>query len=84
VIGTALQIVGEVSLKPYEHALDAAAGNGNATRGAARRFTEVSTALVLTLRASAKLRVDTDCRVVASRFQHAAVFVSVDARSIAR
>jgi hypothetical protein len=84
VIGLTLQIAGEVFLKPCERALAAGAGNGNATGAAAHRFTEVSTALVLTLLASAKLRMDTDCRIVASRFHHTAVFVSVDARSISR
>ncbi len=49
VIGLTLQIAGEVFLKPRERALAAAAGNGNATGAAAHRFTEVSTALVLTL-----------------------------------
>lgn len=47
VIGTTLQIVGErlceaVDLRAGERVLDAAAGNGNATLAAARRFAEVT------------------------------------------
>lgn len=47
VIGTTLQIVGEslceaVDLHAGEHVLDVAAGNGNATLAAARRFAEVT------------------------------------------
>jgi ubiquinone/menaquinone biosynthesis C-methylase UbiE len=47
VIGTTLQIVGEVlceavDLKAGERVLDVAAGNGNATLAAARRFAEVT------------------------------------------
>ena len=46
VIGTTLQIVGEmlceaVDLRSNQRVLDVAAGNGNATLAAARRFTEV-------------------------------------------
>src|SRR4026209_1554332 len=46
VIGTTLQIVGEllcegVDLRSNERVLDVAAGNGNATLAAARRFAEV-------------------------------------------
>src|SRR6187397_1077318 len=46
-IGTTLQIVGEVlceavDLKAGERVLDVAAGNGNATLAAARRFAEVT------------------------------------------
>ena len=45
-IGTTLQIVGEtlceaVDLRSGQHALDVAAGNGNATLAAARRFADV-------------------------------------------
>jgi 2-polyprenyl-3-methyl-5-hydroxy-6-metoxy-1,4-benzoquinol methylase len=45
-IGTTLQIVGEmlceaVDLRSNQHVLDVAAGNGNATLAAARRFAEV-------------------------------------------
>src|SRR5262245_17373337 len=45
-IGTTLQIVGEmlceaVDLRSNQHVLDVAAGNGNATLAAARRFVEV-------------------------------------------
>ena len=47
VIGTTLQIVGEslaeaVDLRAGEHVLDVAAGNGNATLAAARRFAKVT------------------------------------------
>src|SRR6185295_6747854 len=47
VIGTTLQIVGErlceaVDLRAGELVLDVAAGNGNATLAAARRFTQVT------------------------------------------
>ncbi len=47
VVGTTLQIVGEtlceaVDLRSGEHVLDVAAGNGNATLAAARRFAEVT------------------------------------------
>src|SRR5690242_16326182 len=47
IIGTTLQIVGErlceaVDLKAGERVLDVAAGNGNATLAAARRFAQVT------------------------------------------
>ena len=47
VIGTTLQIVGEticeaVDLRAGERVLDVAAGNGNATLAAARRFADVT------------------------------------------
>src|SRR4051794_10765118 len=47
IIGTTLQIVGEslceaVDLRAGEQVLDVAAGNGNATLAAARRFAEVT------------------------------------------
>jgi ubiquinone/menaquinone biosynthesis C-methylase UbiE len=47
VVGTTLQIVGEqlceaIDLKPGSKVLDVAAGNGNATLAAARRFAEVT------------------------------------------
>jgi ubiquinone/menaquinone biosynthesis C-methylase UbiE len=47
VIGTTLQIVGEllceeIDLRSGEHVLDVAAGNGNATLAAARRFARVT------------------------------------------
>src|SRR4051794_40009270 len=47
VVGTTLQIVGEmlceaVDVKSGEHVLDVAAGNGNATLAAARRFATVT------------------------------------------
>src|SRR5262249_49084119 len=46
IVGTTLQIVGEalceaLDLRPGSKVLDVAAGNGNATLAAARRFTEV-------------------------------------------
>jgi 2-polyprenyl-3-methyl-5-hydroxy-6-metoxy-1,4-benzoquinol methylase len=46
VVGTTLQIVGEmlceaVDLRSNQRVLDVAAGNGNATLAAARRFAEV-------------------------------------------
>jgi ubiquinone/menaquinone biosynthesis C-methylase UbiE len=46
IVGTTLQIVGEmlceaVDLRSTQHVLDVAAGNGNATLAAARRFAEV-------------------------------------------
>src|SRR6478672_7747828 len=46
VVGTTLQIVGEnlceaVDLRSSQRVLDVAAGNGNATLAAARRFAEV-------------------------------------------
>ena len=47
VVGTTLQIVGEqlcesIDLKPGSKVLDVAAGNGNATLAAARRFADVT------------------------------------------
>src|SRR5881392_1148378 len=47
VVGTTLQIVGEdlceaIDLRAGERVLDVAAGNGNATLAAARRFAEVT------------------------------------------
>jgi SAM-dependent methyltransferase len=47
VIGTTLQVVGELlaesaDIRAGEHVLDVAAGNGNATLAAARRFAEVT------------------------------------------
>jgi ubiquinone/menaquinone biosynthesis C-methylase UbiE len=47
IIGTTLQIVGEdlceaVDLRSNQHVLDVAAGNGNATLAAARRFADVT------------------------------------------
>ena len=46
IVGTTLQIVGEelceaLDLRPGSKVLDVAAGNGNATLAAARRFTDV-------------------------------------------
>jgi SAM-dependent methyltransferase len=62
VVGTTLQIVGEriceaVDLRSTERVLDVAAGNGNATLAAARRFAEVvSTDYVPSLLASGSRR----------------------------
>src|SRR5512144_1781846 len=47
IVGVTLQIVGEtlceaVDLRSGQHVLDIAAGNGNATLAAARRFAEVT------------------------------------------
>src|SRR5690242_3747680 len=62
IIGTTLQIVGErlceaIDLRAGERVLDVAAGNGNATLAAARRFAEVtSTDYVEALLEAAKLR----------------------------
>ena len=61
-IGTTLQIVGEslceaVDLRSNQHVLDVAAGNGNATLAAARRFAEVvSTDYVASLLARGRER----------------------------
>ncbi len=62
VVGTTLQIVGEqlceaVDLRSTERVLDVAAGNGNATLAAARRFADVtSTAYVTSLLDNARQR----------------------------
>lgn len=62
IVGTTLQIVGEmlceaVDLRSTQHVLDVAAGNGNATLAAARRFAEVvSTDYVGTLLDSGRER----------------------------
>ncbi len=64
VIGTTLQIVGEslaeaVDVRPGERVLDLAAGNGNATLAAARRFAHViSTDYVPALLERGKARAD--------------------------
>jgi SAM-dependent methyltransferase len=66
VIGTTLQIVGEslceaVDLRPGEQVLDVAAGNGNATLAAARRWGEVtSTDYVPSLLQRGRLRADAE------------------------
>ena len=65
-IGTTLQIVGEslaeaVDVRAGERVLDVAAGNGNATLAAARRFAEVtSTDYVPALLEKGKARADAD------------------------
>ena len=66
VIGTTLQIVGEVlcedvDLRAGERVLDVAAGNGNATLAAARRFADVtSTDYVPALLASGRRRAEAE------------------------
>lgn len=66
VIGTTLQIVGETlceaaDVRSGERVLDVAAGNGNATLAAARRFARVtSTDYVPTLLESGKLRAEAE------------------------
>jgi SAM-dependent methyltransferase len=66
VIGTTLQIVGETlceaaNIKADERVLDVAAGNGNATLAAARRFARVtSTDYVPALLDSARLRAEAE------------------------
>jgi SAM-dependent methyltransferase len=75
VIGTTLQIVGEtlceaVDVRSNQRVLDVAAGNGNATLAAARRFAEVvSTDYVGTLLARGRVRAEADGLSVA--FQEA-------------
>lgn len=75
VIGTTLQIVGEtlceaLDLRAGQRVLDVAAGNGNATLAAARRWCEVvSTDYVAALLESGRARVEADGYVV--RFQEA-------------
>src|SRR6185369_17315874 len=66
VVGTTLQIVGEtlceaVDLRSNQRVLDVAAGNGNATLAAARRFAEVvSTDYVASLLARGRERAAAD------------------------
>jgi ubiquinone/menaquinone biosynthesis C-methylase UbiE len=66
VVGTTLQIVGEmlceaVDLRSNQHVLDVAAGNGNATLAAARRFaTVVSTDYVRSLLAHGRRRAEAE------------------------
>src|SRR5262252_3716471 len=66
VIGTTLQIVGEslaetIDVRAGERVLDVAAGNGNATLAAARRFAEVtSTDYVPALLDKAKARAEAE------------------------
>ena len=66
VVGTTLQIVGEqlwetIDLQPGSRVLDVAAGNGNATLAAARRYCEVtSTDYVDALLAKGRLRAEAD------------------------
>lgn len=73
VIGTTLQIVGEslceaVDLRSGQRVLDVAAGNGNATLAAARRFAEVtSTDYVPALLAHGRIRAEAERLPVAFR-----------------
>ena len=66
VVGTTLQIVGEslceaIDLRSNQRVLDVAAGNGNATLAAARRFAEVvSTDYVAALLERGRARADAD------------------------
>lgn len=66
VIGTTLQIVGEricesLDVRSTERVLDVAAGNGNATLAAARRFADVtSTDFVMALLEQGRNRADTE------------------------
>lgn len=66
IVGTTLQIVGEslcesIDLRPGSKVLDVAAGNGNVTLAAARRFCEVtSTDYVETLLDAGRRRADAD------------------------
>jgi ubiquinone/menaquinone biosynthesis C-methylase UbiE len=66
VVGTTLQIVGEtlceaVDLRSHQRVLDVAAGNGNATLAAARRFAEVvSTDYVGSLLERGRVRAEAD------------------------
>ena len=75
VIGTTLQIVGEmlceaVDLRSNERVLDVAAGNGNATLAAARRFADVtSTDYVPALLEAGRRRASAEGLMV--RFEHA-------------
>ena len=68
VIGTTLQIVGEVlceaaDVRAGHQVLDVAAGNGNATLAAARRFADVtSTDYVPALLDSGRRRAEALCR----------------------
>jgi ubiquinone/menaquinone biosynthesis C-methylase UbiE len=80
VIGTTLQIVGETlceaaDVRSGERVLDVAAGNGNATLAAARRFAHVtSTDYVPTLLDSGRLRADAE--------GHAVDFMVADAEDL--
>ncbi len=75
VVGTTLQIVGEnlceaLDLRAGSHVLDVAAGNGNATLAAARRWCEViSTDYVASLLESGRARAQAEGHTV--RFQQA-------------
>ncbi|MBY8977783.1 methyltransferase domain-containing protein [Rhodobacteraceae bacterium NNCM2] len=71
IVGVTLQIVGEdlaeaVDIRPGEHVLDVAAGNGNATLAAARRFAQVtSTDYVETLLQKGRARAEAEGMSVA-------------------
>jgi ubiquinone/menaquinone biosynthesis C-methylase UbiE len=85
VIGTTLQIVGELlaetaDLRAGERVLDVAAGNGNATLAAARRFAEVtSTDLVPALLDKARARAAAEGLAVAFRVADAEALPFADA-----
>jgi SAM-dependent methyltransferase len=85
VIGTTLQIVGEmlceaVDLRSNQRVLDVAAGNGNATLAAARRFAEVvSTDYVGALLERGRERAAADCLPVTFREADAEALPFADA-----
>jgi ubiquinone/menaquinone biosynthesis C-methylase UbiE len=85
VIGTTLQIVGELlaetaDLRAGERVLDVGAGNGNATLAAARRFAEVtSTDLVPALLDKARARAAAEGLAVAFRVADAEALPFADA-----
>jgi ubiquinone/menaquinone biosynthesis C-methylase UbiE len=70
IIGTTLQIVGETlceaaDIKAGERVLDVAAGNGNASLAAARRFARVTSVdYVPTLLDSARRRAEAECQAI--------------------
>jgi ubiquinone/menaquinone biosynthesis C-methylase UbiE len=85
VIGTTLQIVGELlaetaDVRPNERVLDVAAGNGNATLAAARRFARVtSTDLVPALLDKARARASAEGLTVEFRVADAEALPFADA-----
>jgi SAM-dependent methyltransferase len=85
IIGTTLQIVGEslaeaVDVRAGERVLDVAAGNGNATLAAARRFAEVtSTDYVPALLEKGRMRADAEGLKVSFRVADAEILPFGDA-----
>jgi len=85
VIGTTLQIVGEslaeaIDLRAGERVLDVAAGNGNASLAAARRFAEVtSTDYVPALLERGRVRADAEGLAVAFKVADAEALPFADA-----